>query len=334
MIKLFIKCSRSTTQRNKTLPWRRKWHPTPLLLSGKSHGWRSLVGCSPWGHEESDMTSLHFSLSCTGEGNGNPLQYSCLENPRNGGAWWAAVCGVAQSQTQLKRLSSSKAVSVSCLASVRQFSRSVVSNSATPWTTACQASLSFTISRSLLKLMSIELVMPSTSRPLSSPSIKSFSASGSFLVSLPFSSRCQSTGALASGSVLPMNIQGWFPLRLTGLISVQSKWLSRVFFNTTVWKHQFFSTQPSIWSNFHIHTWLLEKQQLWLYEYVGKVMSLLFNMLSRLFIAFIPRSKHLFHGYSQQCILEPKKIKSVTTSSFSPSICHGVMGLDAIILVF
>ena len=66
----------------------------------KSHGWRSLVGCSPWGHEESDVTEqlhFHFSLSCIGEGNGNPLQCSCLENPRDGGAWWAAVYGVAQS---------------------------------------------------------------------------------------------------------------------------------------------------------------------------------------------------------------------------------------------
>ena len=72
---------------------RRQWHPTPVLLPGKSHGQRSLVGCSPWGREESDTTErlhFHFSLSCTGEGNGNPLQYSCLENPRDGGAWWAA----------------------------------------------------------------------------------------------------------------------------------------------------------------------------------------------------------------------------------------------------
>ena len=88
---------------------RRQWHPTPVLLPGKSHGRRSLVGCSPWSHTESDMTErlpFHFSLSCIGEGNGNPLQYSCLENPRDGGAWWAAVYGVAQSRTQLKRLSS------------------------------------------------------------------------------------------------------------------------------------------------------------------------------------------------------------------------------------
>ena len=89
---------------------RRRWHPTPVLLPGKSHGWRSLVGCSPWGHEESDTTEwlpFHFSLSCIGEGNGNPLQCSCLENPRDGGACWAAFYGVAQSRTWLKRLSSS-----------------------------------------------------------------------------------------------------------------------------------------------------------------------------------------------------------------------------------
>ena len=77
------------------------------LAPGKSHGRRSLVGCSPWGCEESDTTE-RLSLSCIGEGNGNLLQCSCLENPRDGGAWWAAVYGVAQSQTQLKRLSSSR----------------------------------------------------------------------------------------------------------------------------------------------------------------------------------------------------------------------------------
>ena len=92
---------------------RRRWHPTPVLLPGKSHGWRSLVGCSPWGREESDTTErfhFHFSLSCIGEGPGNPLQCSCLENPRDGRAWWAAVCGVTQSWTRLKRLSSSSSI--------------------------------------------------------------------------------------------------------------------------------------------------------------------------------------------------------------------------------
>ena len=90
--------------------WRRQWHPTPVLLPGKSHGWKSLVGYSPWGREESDTIQrphFHISFSCIGEGNGNPLQCSCLENPRNGRAWWAVVCGVTQSRTRLKQLSSS-----------------------------------------------------------------------------------------------------------------------------------------------------------------------------------------------------------------------------------
>ena len=89
---------------------RRQWHPTPVLLPGKSHGRRSLVGCSPWGRWGLDTTEwlhFHFSLSCIGEGNGNPLQCSCLENPRDSRAWWAAICGVAQSLTRLRRLSSS-----------------------------------------------------------------------------------------------------------------------------------------------------------------------------------------------------------------------------------
>ena len=102
MFKLLHNCSHLT--------WRRQWQPTPVLLPGKSHGRRTLVGCHLWGRKESDMTErlpFHFSLSCIGEGRGNPLQCSCLENPRDGGAWWAAVYGVAQSRTRLKRLSSS-----------------------------------------------------------------------------------------------------------------------------------------------------------------------------------------------------------------------------------
>ena len=90
------------------IPWRRKWHPTPVLLPGKSHGQRSLVGYSPWGREELDTTErlhFHFSLSCTGEGNGSPFQYSCLENPMDKGAWLAPVHGIEKNQTQLKQLS-------------------------------------------------------------------------------------------------------------------------------------------------------------------------------------------------------------------------------------
>ena len=104
--------SRGTLYTRTMAPWRMgvvQWHPTPVL-PGKSHGQRSLVGCNPWGRWESDTTErlhVHFSLSGIGEGNGNPLQCSCLENPRDRGAWWAAVYGVSQSQTRLKRLSSS-----------------------------------------------------------------------------------------------------------------------------------------------------------------------------------------------------------------------------------
>ena len=89
--------------------WRRQWQPTPALLLGKSLGWRSLIGCSPWGHKKSDTTErlhFYFSLSCIGEGNVDPLQCSSLENPRDGGAWWAAIYGVTQSQPRLKRPSS------------------------------------------------------------------------------------------------------------------------------------------------------------------------------------------------------------------------------------
>ena len=92
---------------------RRQWHPTPVLLPRKSHGWRSLEDCSPWGRWGLDTTErlhFHFSLSCIGEGNGNPLQCSCLENPRDGRAWWAAVYAVTQSRTWLKWLSGSSSM--------------------------------------------------------------------------------------------------------------------------------------------------------------------------------------------------------------------------------
>ena len=129
------------------------------------------------------------------------------------------------------------------------------------FTTPCQASLSFTVSWSLLKLMFIESVMPCyhsisvvpfSSYPQSSP------AAGSFPMSQLFASGGQSTGASASASVLPMNIQGWFPLGLTGLISLQFKGLSRVFSSTTIQKHQFFSTQPSLWSKFYWYSYMIQ----------------------------------------------------------------------------
>ena len=131
----------------------------------------------------------------------------------------------------------------------------------TPWTAACQASLFIPNSRSLLKLMSIESVMPSNHLILVIPfssCLQSFQALGSFPMS-QFFKGSQSIGLSALASVLPMNIQGWFPLGLIGLISFQSKRLSGVFSSSTIWKHQFSSAQPSSWFNSHICTWLLEK---------------------------------------------------------------------------
>ena len=132
----------------------------------------------------------------------------------------------------------------------------------TPWTEAHHAPLSSTISWSLLKFMLIESVMLSDHFILCYPFslwLNSFAASGSFPLSWLFTSGGQSVGASASASVLPMNIQGWFPLGLTGLISLLSRGLSRVFSSTTIQKHQFFSVQLSLWSSSHIHTWLEEK---------------------------------------------------------------------------
>ena len=166
--------------------------------------------------------------------------------------------------------------------------------------------------------------------PLVFPSIRSF------LMSQLFASGSQSIGA--SASVLPVNIQDWFPFGLTGLISLQFKGLSRVFSNTTVQKHQFFGAQSSSWSNSHIHTQTTGKTiDLTRWTFVSKVMSLFFNMLCRFVIAFPPKSMYLLISWLQSpfaVILEPKKRKSVTLSIVSLSTCHEVMGPDATILDF
>ena len=133
---------------------------------------------------------------------------------------------------------------------------------ATPWTAARQVSLSFTISQSLLKLMSIESVMTSNHLILCHPLLLQpsiFPSIRVFLTSQLFASGGWSIGTSASASVLPMNTQDWSPVGWTGWISLQSKGLSRIFYNTTVQKHQFFGTQSFLWSNSHIHTWPLEK---------------------------------------------------------------------------
>ena len=132
---------------------------------------------------------------------------------------------------------------------------------ATPWTAAHHTSLSFTISQSLLKLISIDTIRPShlLSSLLLLPSIFPNIPTRSFPIGWLFTSGGQNIGVWASISVLPKNIQSWFPLGLTGLLSLVSKGLSCVFSSTTVQKPQFFSAQPSLWSNSDIHTWPLEK---------------------------------------------------------------------------
>ena len=192
------------------------------------------------------MSSIPGSGRSPGGGHGNPLQYPCLENPMDRGVWQAAVHGVTKSQTWLKWLSPHAQV-LTKEGSVQLLSRLWLF--ATPWTVACQASLSITNSWSppnsyplswWCHPTSLSSVVPFYSR------LQCFEASGSFQMSQHFESGGQSIGVSASASVLPMNIQDWFPLGWTCLISLQSKGLSRVFFNTTVQKHEFFSTQLSL----------------------------------------------------------------------------------------
>ena len=161
-----------------------------------------------------------------------------------------------------------------------------------------------------------------------SPSVASFSfcslpsvpASGSFPRSQFFASRGQTIGA--SASVLPMNILGWFPLGLTSLISLHSRELSRGFSSTTVWKHQFYTTQSSLWSNSHPYITTRKVIALPVFTFVSKVTSL-FNMLSEFLIAFLPRSKHLWISWLQSpsaVILEPQNVKSLPLFPLFPHL--------------
>ena len=142
------------------------------------------------------------------------------------------------------------------------FSHPVMSDSATQWTAECEASLSFTIYQSLLKPMFLELMTPFNHPILCCfllllPSI--FLSIRIFFNELALHIRWLNIIASASASVLPMDIQAWFALRVTDLISLQSKELSRVISSTTVGKHQFFGAQPSLWSSSHNHPWLMGK---------------------------------------------------------------------------
>ena len=189
--------------------------------------------------------------------------------------------------------------------------------------------------------MFIASVMPSSHLILWCPLLllpSIFPSIRDFKMSCLFESDDQNTGASASASVLPVNIQGWSPLRSTGLISLLSKGLSGVLSSTTVWRHQFFGILPSLQSSSHNCMRQLERSQPWQYgPFVSTVTSLLFNILFRFVITFLLRSNCLLISWLQSlttATLEPKKRKSVTFSTFFPSICHAVMGLGAIILVF
>jgi len=166
---------------------------------------------------------------------------------------------------------------------------------------------------------------------------QSFPVSGSFQMSQLFTSGGRSIEVSDSTSVLPKNTQDWSPSEWTGWISLQSKGLSRVFSNNTVQKHRFSCSAFFIVQHSHLCMTTGKTIALTRQTFVDKVMSLLFNMLSRLIITFLPRSKHLLISWLQSpsaVILEPRKIKSATVSTVSPSICHEVMGPDAMILVF
>ena len=185
--------------------------------------------------------------------------------------------------------------------------------------------------------MSNESVMPSNHLFLCRPLLllpSSFPTIRVFSMSQLFTSGGQNIGASASASVLPMNVQGWFPLGLTGLIILQSMWLSRVFLSITIWKYQSFGTlwyQISLWYFFMV-------QISHPYKTTGKttaftVQTLLtryclcfFNMLSRFVIAFLSRSKCLnfMTAALSTVILESRKIKSVSASTVSLYICHQV----------
>ena len=199
-----------------------------------------------------------------------------------------------------------------------------MSDSAIPWTATLQTSPSITNSQSLLKFMSIESVMPSNPLifcfpllllPSVFPSIRVFSSELALCIKWH-------QDASASASVLPMNIQDWFPLGLNDWISLQSKGLSRVFsVNTTVQKQQFFGTQPFLWPNPHPYMTTGKSIALTIWTSVSKAMSLLFNTLSRFFIAFLPRGKCLLISWLQSLpavILECQKIKSIAVSIFFP----------------
>ena len=205
----------------------------------------------------------------------------------------------------------------------------------TPWTEACQASLSITNSWSLLRLMSIKSVMPSNHLILWHPLL----LLPSVFPSITVFSTVSSSHQVAKVLEFQLQLQSfqWFPLGLTGFISLQSRYSQE---SSPI--AQFESISSLVLSFLYSPTFTSihdsgKTRVLIIWTFVGKVMSLLFIMLSKLVITFLPRSKHLLISWLQSLsavILEPKKIKSITVCIFSSSICHEVMGSDAMIFVF
>ena len=220
----------------------------PVLLPGRSHGGRSLVGCSPWGRKESDTTErlpFHFFSFIHWRRKWQPTPVFLHGESQRWGSLVGAVYEVAQSRTWQKQLSSSSSIAndEKVAFSWVHFSHSVVSNSSLPHglqntRLPCPSPTPAVCSNSHSSSLWCHPTISSSVDTFSS-CFQSFPASGSFPMSQFFSSGGQSFGVSASASVLPMSIQDWFPLGWTGWISLQSKGLSRDFSSTTVWKHQF-----------------------------------------------------------------------------------------------
>jgi len=221
--------------------------------------------------DEGDANSVLVSERPPGEWNDNQLQYSYLWNPMDRGAWQATVYRVSKSWTGLSDLTTKRCSTVQ-FSSIAQL-YPVLCNSVGCITPGFPVHHQFPEFTQTHVHWVSDAIQPSVV-PFSH--LQYFPASGSFPMSHFFASGGQSIRVSVSTSVLPMNIQDWFPLGWTGWISLLSKGPSRVFSNTTVQKHQFFSTQLYLWSNSHIHTWLLENITLTRHTFFGKVMSLLF----------------------------------------------------------
>ena len=286
------------------------WQKCGVLEEGMANQSSTLASRTPWTvwkgkkiwNLEDETTGQKVSNMLLGRGRGKLFTSSRKNEATGPKCKWCSVVDVSGDENKVRCCRKQYCIVVQSFSHVWIFAIS--------WMAAYQASWSFTVSWSLLKHMSVELVIPSNHLAPFSFCPESFPASRYFPVSWPFTSGSQSIGASVSASALPMNIQGWFPLELTGFISLLSEGFSRVFSSTTVQKHQFFSSQPSLWCNSHLYTWLVEKPiTLTSWTFVGKVMSLLFNMLSRFVIAFLPRSNCLLIAclQSQQWFWSPSK---------------------------